>query len=83
MQSVSKQKTYQLHDLTQYGKYILGQAIGSIHLPSCTIRPSGQKHPSAHPLGQLEISGLSQVLTHSEPHCWYVIPGGHSVIVNM
>ena len=61
-----------VYNITEYKHVhagLLGQAIGSIHLPSSTISPSGQKQPSAQPLGQLEVSGLSHVWTHSEPHC--------------
>ena len=48
--------------------YIPGHAIGSIHLPFSITNPSGQKQPSAHPPGQ-SAPILSQVRTHSGPHC--------------
>ena len=41
--------------------YTPGQVIGSMHLPFDTTSPSGQKQPSAHPPGQLVVSGLSHV----------------------
>ena len=50
--------------------YTPGQVIGSMHLPFDTTSPSGQKQPSAHPPGQLVVSGLSHVWGHSSPHCW-------------
>ena len=49
-----------------------------MHLPPDKTCPSGQKQPSAHPPRQLVLPMLSHVWGHLGPHCWYVIPDGHS-----
>ena len=58
--------------------YVPGQTIGWTHLPLYTTCPSGQKQPPAHPLWQFDVSVVSHVRGHNDPHCWYTIPGGHS-----
>ena len=40
---------------------IPGHVSGSIQFPLRATSPSGQKQPSAHPLGQIVASVLSQV----------------------
>ena len=41
--------------------YVPWQRTESTHLPSINTRPSGQKQPSAHPLGQFDDPILSHV----------------------